>query len=379
MADEVLGQLNTSEVANGFNDFLESQGLGDMNPSSAVRFKDGVIVSPMDEILELNGFDIDSLFRKKLPEPPPLASLGSDNAETVTSTRSDEGIQNVKSAVRSLGLSSDELATLGNLLSSGGNLSVGTLPAPMLELLYSNPGVKNAEDLLLQLGELYGLLKVLQSPSGKNLTEIMLLMMAELETDDSRVLLSYLRRNPHVGEDALRDPIIGTRVPLAWTTSLLKSQSAFDFDPIIGTISSETLASNRAGSSSLTGGGGADLFVIALRSDPFASATVITDFSEISGSKLVLDTIDYEGHFKPTFKAANSQKKLAKLIRSNTTLIFSSKTGELLLNANRRAKGFGENGGTIASLENRAALNGEDILVFDGSSLFRIDGTNYSA
>ena len=55
MADEILNRLDTSRIGKDFSDFMESQGLGDMNPSSAARFRDGVEVSPMDDILAMNG------------------------------------------------------------------------------------------------------------------------------------------------------------------------------------------------------------------------------------------------------------------------------------------------------------------------------------
>ena len=67
MADEVLSQLDTSKIGDDFYSFMESQGLGDMNPSSAARFRDGVEASPMDDILGMNGYDLDSLFSKSLP------------------------------------------------------------------------------------------------------------------------------------------------------------------------------------------------------------------------------------------------------------------------------------------------------------------------
>jgi hypothetical protein len=377
MADEILGKLDTNEIAKGFNDFLESQGLGDMNPSSAARFRNGVQVSPMDEILSMNGFDIDSLFEKKIPEAPPLASLGSNSGETDSSTRSDESIQNAKAAVESLGLSADELATLGSLLNQGGSSSAGTLPAPMRELLFNNPGVSNAEDLILQLGELYGLLEGIQFPDGKDISDVMLMLMLKLETNDSKSLLRYLNQSPLAAKDALRDPITGITSPLGGTSSLLKANSVFDSDPIIGTTLNETLVSNRIGGSRVTGGGGADLFVIALRSNPFASETIITDFDQDIGSKIVLDTIDYEETFKPTYRVAKNQRKLTKLTRSNTVLIFDMKRNELLINANKKEKGYGSNGGVIARFENGAEPNAKDILLFDGTSVVNTDGSFY--
>lgn len=377
MADEILSQLDTSKIGKDFSDFMESQGLGDMNPSSAARFRDGVEVSPMDDILAMNGYDLDSLFRKRLPEPPPLASLGSDGTETVINTRSDERVQSAKAAVKSLGLSGEELATLSNLLSKGVNPSVGSLPAPMIQLLVNNPGISNTEDLLLQLGELYQLLDGLQPSDGRDINEIMLFFMRELKTDDSRVMLSYLRQHPLAARDALRDPVTGIKSPLGSTTTLLRAESSFDFDPIIGTIVDETLIANRAGGSRLIGGGGRDLFVIALRSNPFASTVAITDFSQESGSKVVLDTVDYEDTFRPFYRIAKNKNRLAKLSQSKTSLIFNRTSGELLLNANKKKKGYGSNGGAVATIENGAKLSKNELLLFNGDSLSYIDGAAY--
>ncbi|WP_143592969.1 hypothetical protein [Synechococcus sp. 8F6] len=65
MAVSILNQLNTTQLAEDFNDFLTGLGLGDMEPSTADRHRQDVEVSPMDDILALNGFDLNELFKKR--------------------------------------------------------------------------------------------------------------------------------------------------------------------------------------------------------------------------------------------------------------------------------------------------------------------------
>ncbi len=373
MANEVFDQLDTSQVANGFNDFLESQGLGDMNPSSASRFRDGVAVSPMDEILALNGFDLDSLFKKKLPELPPLNSLGNGISEAADNTEAvNEQIRNTKAAIQSLGLSDEELVTLGNLLESGGSTSVGALPAQIIELIRNNRGAANIEDLLFQLGELQRLIGTQQLPEGKDIAQVMLTLMAALKTNDSRFLLSFIEKNPHALKDALRDSVTGILSPLEGTTSLLRGSTAFDSDPIIGTMADETLIAYRSGGSSLAGIGGSDIYVIALRSTPFAPKTIIKDFNVQNGSKIAIDTTDYEGVVRPTFRLASNRKMLNRFTTSKTGFIYNNSTSELMFNANGKKDGFGENGGVVAFFENSAEFDKNSLFVFNGQFLFGV-------
>ena len=139
----------------------------------------------------------------------------------------------------------------------------------------------------------------------------------------------------------------------------------------------DTLIANRAGGSRLRAGGGRDLFVIALRSNPFASTVAITDFSQESGSKVVLDTVYYEDTFRPFYRIAKNKNSLAKLSQSKTSLIFNRTSGELLLNANKKKKGYGSNGGAVATIENGAKLSKNELLLFNGDSLSYIDGAAY--
>jgi len=48
MADDILSELNTGVLANDFYSFLASQGPGSLPSGPASRFREGVVLSPMD-------------------------------------------------------------------------------------------------------------------------------------------------------------------------------------------------------------------------------------------------------------------------------------------------------------------------------------------
>ena len=387
MANDVFGQLDTTEISSKFNDFLGGQGLGDMNPSSASRFREGVEVSPMDDILKLNGYDLDSLFARKLPEPPVLATLDSldKEIEGANSSSQDKAgknnskddkdqpintqeVVNTKSAISSLGLSDEELRTLNSLLTSGGSTSVGKLPGPLIQLL-QNPGVGNMETLVLQLGALYSLVGNQPLPANKDLAQLMLEWLDKLGVTSTIELLFHLEANPAKVKEALRDPLTGISIPLASTSILLQVKNAFSNDPIIGGSLNETLLGSRAGGIRLVGGGGMDIFVIPLSIDPLPASTPIADFDPLTGSKIVLDTTNLSREIGAAFKIAKTSKKLSKFVRTKTMLIFDQKTHGLLYNQNKRGEGLGENGGIIATFENGSIISSKDILVFQNNNI----------
>ena len=76
MANDILNRLNTAGLAKDFFDFLGTQALGGVNPRLASQYRSGVEVSPMDEILSVNGWDLNEVFKKNLPEPPPVPPPG---------------------------------------------------------------------------------------------------------------------------------------------------------------------------------------------------------------------------------------------------------------------------------------------------------------
>ena len=83
----------------------------------------------------------------------------------------------------------------------------------------------------------------------------------------------------------------------------------------------------------------------------------ITNFDPKT-SLLVFDKDELIGAItsKPTLKVAKSQDQAEKLQGSSTTFIYRQDTGELLLNANQRAGGLGEDGGVVATFENRPRI-----------------------
>lgn len=191
MAIDILSQLNTRDIATGFSSFLEAQGLGSMNPSSAKRLRQGVEISPMDDILSLNGVDLDSLFRKVLPEPPPLEAVQS----AASATDSTLTAAQVGQLIGELGLSSKEQKTLQSLLESGSMIGSGELPAPILQLL-GKPGTSTATELITQLSTVGSLISGLDRSSNFTLADVLTSLMSVLKTNDSRYAIERLRRAP---------------------------------------------------------------------------------------------------------------------------------------------------------------------------------------
>ena len=372
MGNEVLNKLDTSKVASGFNEFLGAQGLGNMNPSTARKYREGVESSPMDDILAVNGFDFDEVFKKIPPEPPPLAELDEVYQET-NWDESKDGESPARSAVNSLGLSNKAQETLQSLLESGGSTQVGELPAEMLQLLQS-PGISTAADLILQLGELHTIIGDKRLPGNRDLTELMLAWMKDLSLNNSRTLLDYLNENPTRIKEALRDPLTGITGPLIHTSTLLQVKNAFSDDPIIGSSKDDTLLGSRAGAARLLGNGGADLFVIPLSNKPFPLTTFIADFDPLTGSKIVLELSEQNMLRVVGFKAAKNSAALSRLSRTKTSLILDIENSRLLYNGNRKKKGLGlDKGGIIAAFENGISFGEEDLLILRGDYAFTID------
>ena len=356
---DIVTQLDTSDVAQGFNDFLASQGLGNMNKSTARRYREGVEASPMDDILAVNGYNFDEVFKKIPPEPSPLASLS--NSYAGSDATNNENAQDISTAISSLGLNEKELQTLQSLIESGGSTTVGELPASMIQLL-NKPGVNNAIELIQQTGEVSKLVNDQILPTSKDIPELMLEWMTKLGTDSSKVLVDYLKSNPTRIKEALRDPLTGITKPMMGTEILLQVSNAFSDDPIVGTPKSESLLASRAGGSRLTGGGGKDLFIISLSTNPFPIGTIIYDFKSDTGSKVVLDTSSYPLRISSRFMAAKDSRTLSRLSKTKTVLIFSEQDDKLLLNGNGKAKGLGVgNGGVIASFSTDLNLQPSDI------------------
>jgi len=381
MPSQVLSSLDTSSVAEEFDDFLASQGLGDMNPSAAARYRSGVEISPMDEILAINGKNLDDLFKRNLPVPPPLSALSSrdgdkqSNRDDATGKAADAiSLDDTKSVIRSLGLSEEALKTLTGLITSGGSNTVGELPASLQQLLL-NPGVENGADLIKQLGELKALIGNRRLGSGEDISQTMLDLMSLLNISDSSLLLTTLRANPLGLRELLRDTLTGIAEPLGSTTTLLKAKNPFDADPIIGSSDNETLLARLAGGTRLTGGGGKDLYIIQLSSNPFAQPTVITDFDSSTGSKIVLYMEDYAINLNPRFSTSRNSREAKINAQKKIGLIYNTKSNQILVNGNRRKVGFGEGiGGTMVILENDADISYDSFAVLRDNNLYTLGG-----
>lgn len=534
MANDILSNLNTELLANDFHSFLASQAPGSLPSGPASRFREGVLLSPMDQILALNGFDLDEVFSKTLPNPPPLAALESTSGEAVDFEGRSKIIDAI-SAVESLALSEDALKALNSIVLDGKALTpIGPLPEAIVELLNNNSGIGSATDLLLQLGELSNLMGGPPPPGEKNVAEILIELMNATNISDSAILLQALRSSPtllkealsiiksnkyddlkvlfseqlpkytlliaalerssrelgivefqkkiidaisaveslglspdalialtsivldtkavvetgrlpdtivqllntnsgftnatdlllHLGElfsligdtplsgdndlartlfdlmrdmntsdtatllqtlranplllrEALFDPITGTSGNLGNTTRSLRISSAFNSDSVTGTPQPETFWASRAGGTRLIGGGGSDLFVIPLSTNPFAQKVIIEDFESATESKIVLDVSDYSQSLGVSFKLAKNSKQVSRLARTKASFIFNSDTHELLLNGNGRKRGLGLSGGPILMLENDSALGSTDLLIFRDNNLRQLDGTAF--
>lgn len=368
---DILTLLDTKGVADRFSDFLASQGLGDMNPSTAGRYRQGVEVSPMDNILLLNGLDLEALFERKIPETPPLQILsGFESDQTAETNSFNTGI----SAIKSIGLSEGAQKALSGLIGGGEFTSVDEIPQSLRELLIGNPGITNAAELIQQLGELSLLIGDTPLPDGKNLLQIMGDLMRKLKTNNTNELISILKSSSSLVNDALRDDIIGIDKPLGITLSMIRFNSVFDNDPLTGTPIAETLVANRSGASRLIGGGGADFFVIPLTMNPLAPKTTIEDFDSTLGSKIVLDLSDYKRELGSTIKFSKNSRTSKKLMRSKSRLFYQADKQELIINANGKKRGLGANGGVVATLMNTQSLSATDVLLFRENNLWQLTG-----
>lgn len=357
MANDILSQLNTKDLADRFNNFLSNQGLGEMNPSSSARYRQGVEASPMDEILALNNLSLDELFRRLYPEAPPLADLQQSPA------------------LDSFNLSEKSLLILASL--NQGTASAESIQVLIGELLEVLPDFKNPEDLLRALLSLYSMGGDTPLLNGNNFTSTLIDLLKEMNTSASASLLQALRASPWILNQALSDPITGITSPLGFTTSLIKLDDVSSTDPITGTSQSETLVASRLGGTRMTGGGGKDLFLMPLNTNPFAEMVTIVDFDNSSGSKLVLDIRDYSKKFEFSFKIAKNSRRARKLARSRTSIIFNSQTSELLFNENAKRRGLGQNGGSVLRLENGSQLTSNDLLLLRDDGLWQLDGIRF--
>lgn len=379
----VLELLDTSKVADGFDTFLAAQGLGEMNPSMASRYKNGVEASPMDEILALNGKNLDDLFAKKLPEPPPLEGLSQVIGSSSGNASQNDGktpVKNTQTAIKSLGLDSKALGTLETLLNGGINQSIDDLPPALRSLVMSEDNF-SVTDIITSMSRLYTLI----TKHGQNASEdfdlasLMLRLKNELGIRDSTELLSLLEAKPEILRELLRDPAATITLPLWSTTRLLHSSSRFSVDSITGSTASETLLASRIGGSRLHGGGGRDLYVFPLVGRTLIPATFIEDYDPLTGSKIVIDLTDYDLNFNRRFRVAANKRKLKKHVASNANLIFDERSHSLLLNANKKQKGLGrDSGGVIAHFLNSAQVRANDIFLYNGS-LMDLDGNSYSS
>jgi hypothetical protein len=128
----------------------------------------------------------------------------------------------------------------------------------------------------------------------------------------------------------------------------------------------------RKGADVLTGGGGSDLFRFRLR-DGLDQGDVITDFTprvdriqlrDVPTNSLAASVFDGRRRISGSSKRA-FQEVLDPVDadRSAAVFVYSSLTGDLFYNANGSARGFGSDGGVIATLPVLLDFNARDIVL----------------
>jgi hypothetical protein len=129
----------------------------------------------------------------------------------------------------------------------------------------------------------------------------------------------------------------------------------------------------RKGADLLTGGGGQDVFQFRLR-DGLDQGDVITDFTPRNDRIQLRDVPKnslaaslYNG--KKTLSASNVNRAFEQILdpsraeRSSAVFVYSSLTGDLFYNANGSARGFGADGGVIATLPVLLDFNARDVIL----------------
>jgi Ca2+-binding RTX toxin-like protein len=137
-------------------------------------------------------------------------------------------------------------------------------------------------------------------------------------------------------------------------------------DPLIGDANANTLIAG-AGAFSLTGGDGADTFVFQVR-ERFSPTTadVITDFNPAEGDRISLSRAAFPGLEKVRYKVAASPRKLSKLSRRSTNLIYEASQQALYYDSNGSEKGWGPDGGVFAYLSSDARPDRSSFVVEPG-------------
>lgn len=373
MANDSSTPIDTSKTAGNFNDFLASQGLGEIDPGLASIYKQGIKNSPMDDILAANNMDLDQLFTIKKPKPPlDLGeNLGSRENTDEVGVASPKSVQ---AAIDTLGLSVSEKETLSSLLNSGNTLDTGPLPLAVAQYTKA-AGPGGATTMLAQIGELYSLAKSQSLEIRDSIIDLMLTLVNQSGLDSPNSLLELLRKNPAYLGDAIPQAQGEQKKTLLRTTHLRSASNAFSTDPIIGGQESETLYANRGGGATLIGGGGPDIYVVPLSSSPLPPASTLKDFDPLTGSKIALDTSKYAPVYNLTYKIAKNSKAIASLSKTNVNLIYDQRKAVLLLNANGKSSGLGKtSGGAICNLERRPMLISSDILIYNGTEVLSLGG-----
>ena len=109
----------------------------------------------------------------------------------------------------------------------------------------------------------------------------------------------------------------------------------------------------------LAGGRGekADVFLLTTDQLDHNNADLIKDFNSQQGDLIALDLKAFPRGSKTKFKAVSNRKQLSKLAVSRNELIYNKKNGNLYFNANRKADGFGSDGGLLAVFKGEPTIH----------------------
>ena len=136
-------------------------------------------------------------------------------------------------------------------------------------------------------------------------------------------------------------------------------QSGRKSTPVKFGTESDDVITGIAGKGALQGGAGADAFTF-IEQDRFGrrGSDRITDFNPQEGDKIVISPTAFPGMQEFRFLSISGRKGLKAALKSDATVIYIEKTGELYYNATPGASGDGP-GGLFAVLNDRPSIGPE--------------------
>jgi len=123
---------------------------------------------------------------------------------------------------------------------------------------------------------------------------------------------------------------------------------------LVGT-SLDNILDGQGGNDILTGGLGADVFV--LRSPGRGNkADVITDFNSVDGDRVALPAYMFGANALPDIETVTSFTGLLASLKTDTDLVYNSRNGRLYYNGNGSSHGLGSDGGLLGVFSDKPAV-----------------------